>query len=134
MPVTLEEFEAARSDRALRTDYPGYVTTIQKGKNGDVEVVDMVKSSYRTRTSHLGTAATLAQAYVVEHPELEARYGEFTTEELVGLVDTFRASGNTTRVMEIEAWLMGALAPSGESKHPPQHIHGFAWLMPVGAA
>jgi hypothetical protein len=93
MNADLAEFEAARADRAKRTDYEGH---------------------HAERVRHEGTAADLARAYVDDHPELEARLGAYTLSELVGLVDTFRAQGNETRVAEIDAWLM--------AEFPPQHI------------
>jgi hypothetical protein len=111
MDRQLQEFDDARANRALRTDYDGHVATLNaKG----VEVVDMERSKHRERTRHEGTAADLARAYVDGHPELETRYGRFGIERLVQLVDSARDRGDPETVAEIDAWLM--------AKHAPQHI------------
>lgn len=114
MNADLEAFEAARSDRAKRTDYSGHRTT-KHPKSGN-EIVDMQRSKHRDRNRHEGTAADLARAYVEAHPELEARYGGLEIPELVAMIDAMRAAGNEERRIEIDAWLM--------AKHPPQHITG----------
>jgi hypothetical protein len=108
MDKQLQEFEDARANRALRTDYDGHVTT--KDRKGNV-VVDMENSKHRERTRHEGTAADLARAYVAAHPELEGRYGRFGRERLVQLVDSARDRGDPETVAEIDAWLMAKFAP-----------------------
>lgn len=97
MNPELEAFEAARSNRALRTDHPDHET------------------GYATRTRHEGTAADLARAYVDSHrTELEAKYAAFGIPRLVQLVDAARDRGDLETVAEIDAWLMAV--------HPPQNI------------
>ncbi len=114
MTPELEAFETARADRAKRTDYAGHRTT--KHPKSGAEIVDMKRSKHRTRDRHEGTAADLARAFVAAHPELQARYESFSLDELVGLIDVCRDSGNDERRIEIDAWLMAT--------YPPQHLTG----------
>lgn len=108
----LAAFEAARADRAQRTDYPGHVTT-RHPKSG-AEIVDMARSAHRDRTEHLGPPADLAREYVDLHPELETTLGTYSLEELVVFADMARVSGQEDLLAQIDAWLM--------AEYPPQHV------------
>lgn len=108
MDQSLQEFEAARADRAKRTDYDGHVMTVnEKG----AEIVDMRASKHRDRTRHEGTAADLARAYVDAHPELASIYGDLSLEQLVTAVDNARLAGNEEKRITIDAWLMAKFRP-----------------------
>ncbi len=108
MDAELAAFEAARADRAKRTDYEGHaLTTNEKGA-----VIVAPESKHAERTEHKGTAADMARAYVAKNRErLEKLYGSFGIPRLVQLVDSARDRGDDETRIEIEAWLMSEFAP-----------------------
>lgn len=114
MDADLEAFEAARSDRAKRTDYEGH-GQIEVDEKGGARV--SADSTHRDRTRHEGTAAELARAFYAKNSaRLDVFYGSLGIERLVQLIESARDRGDEETRAEIDAYLM--------AKFPPLHIGG----------
>jgi hypothetical protein len=59
---------------------------------------------------------SLAEAYVLAHPELEHRFGNLSRDECVQEIDHYRALGREESLWQAKAWI--------RAHFEPQHIGG----------
>jgi hypothetical protein len=69
----------------------------------------------------------LADAYVLAHPELAARYDGLTIPELVALVTVAREQGNEERRIELDIWInyrfeFQQIGGAGDTNGQPIHV------------